>query len=97
MTTRNNNLKEKIEMLFFYILLIISIALIIFSVSSITRQEIVWKEHYVTESTLWEIANNLNLNQDIRETIYMIQEENNIKSNNLQIGQIIKVPTYKEN
>lgn len=65
-----------------------------------SKTEISYKENYILDGdTLWSIAeeqantNEYYKNKDIREVIYEIKKINNIKSENLRIGQKIVIPT----
>lgn len=64
-----------------------------------SKAEITYKEDYIIKGdTLWSIAenevntNNYYKNKDIRKVMYEIKELNNIKNENLEIGQKIIIP-----
>ena len=64
-----------------------------------SKTEIAYKEDYIIEGdTIWSIAENevksneYYKNKDIREVIYDIKKLNNIKNENLEIGQKIIIP-----
>lgn len=45
--------------------------------------------------TLWEIAKRNNpYNEDIRKIVHKIMEINDMKSANLKVGSVIKIPKY---
>lgn len=49
----------------------------------------------ISGDTLWEIAKNNNpYNDDIRKIVYEIMKINNMKSAELKVGSVIKIPTY---
>ena len=46
----------------------------------------------VAGETLWELADQYkSKNMDTREAVYLIQEENNLKTADIEVGQIIKI------
>lgn len=64
-----------------------------------SKTEISYKEDYIIKGdTLWSIAenevhtNNYYKNQDIRKVMFEIKQLNNIKNENLEIGQKIIIP-----
>ena len=40
---------------------------------------------------LWNIAEKVSENRDIREVVYIIEKDNNLDSANLSIGQELKI------
>ena len=67
--------------------------------STYSKSKIAYKEDYILKGdTLWSIAENeINTNEyyknsDIRDVMYEIKELNNIKNENLEIGQKIIIP-----
>ena len=79
------------------------VAIIILSIlginSTYSKSKIAYKEDYILKGdTLWSIAENeINTNEyyknsDIRDVMYEIKELNNIKNENLEIGQKIIIP-----
>ncbi len=49
----------------------------------------------ISGDTLWEIAKRNNpYNQDVRKIVYEIMKINDMKTANLKVGSIIKIPTY---
>lgn len=64
-----------------------------------SKTEVSYKEDYIIKGdTLWSIAenevntNSYYKNKDIREVMYEIKQLNNIKNENLEIGQKIIIP-----
>lgn len=55
-----------------------------------------YKEVYIeTGDTIWAIAKEyMPEGKDIREVVYDIQKYNNIRNNNIQVGNIIKIPEF---
>lgn len=83
--------------------LIILLAIVILALLGInntySKTEVAYKEDYIIKGdTLWSIAENeINTNEyyknkDIREVMYEIKQLNNIKNENLEIGQKILIP-----
>lgn len=83
--------------------LIILLTLVILALLGInntySKTEVAYKEDYIIKGdTLWSIAENeINTNEyyknkDIREVMYEIKQLNNIKNENLEIGQKILIP-----
>lgn len=76
-------------------LIILFILIILASIlTNVKANEIVNYENYTIQSgdTLFTIANKLDLNEDLRETVYEIRKDNNISDcGNLKIGQVIKI------
>lgn len=84
------------------ILLIIISLLIIFSKSTYSNVEIIYKEDYIySGDTLWniskkEIQNNKYFEgKDIREVVSELKYINNLSESNLKVGEKIKIPMYK--
>lgn len=64
-----------------------------------SKTEVAYKEDYIIKGdTLWSIAekerntNEYYKNKDIRKVMYEIKQLNNIKDENLEIGQKILIP-----
>ena len=64
-----------------------------------SKTEVAYKEDYIIKGdTLWSIAekerntNEYYRNEDIRKVMYEIKQLNNIKDENLEIGQKILIP-----
>ena len=83
--------------------IIIMVAIIILAIlginSTYSKSKVAYKEDYILKGdTLWSIAENeINTNEyyknsDIRDVMYEIKELNNIKNENLEIGQKIIIP-----
>lgn len=84
------------------ILLIIISLLIIFSKSTYSNVEIIYKEDYIySGDTLWniskkEIQNNKYFEgKDIREVVSELKYINNLSESNLKVGEKIRIPMYK--
>ena len=78
------------------ILFLTFIILIIEKVNNSPPQYIL--ENYTVQSgdTAWSIMSKRNFaNKDIRELIYFIEKDNNIKAGYLQIGQEIQIRIYE--
>lgn len=82
---------------------ILLMGIIIFAILGInhtySKTEVSYKEDYIIKGdTLWSIAenevntNSYYKNKDIREVMYEIKQLNNIKNENLEIGQKIIIP-----
>lgn len=49
----------------------------------------------ISGDTLWDIAKRNNpYNQDVRRVVHEIMKINNMKSAELKVGSVIKIPTY---
>ncbi len=95
---KNKIKKINVKLRIISISLIILLVLIILSsiLTNVRANEIVNYENYTIQSgdTLFTIANKLDLNEDLRETVYEIRKDNNIiDCGNLKIGQVIKIRT----
>ncbi|MFA5524688.1 MAG: LysM peptidoglycan-binding domain-containing protein [Tissierellales bacterium] len=85
----------------FFLSIVFVIAAIIFS--AITKFNLAYSTNdgdyaemaIISGDTLWEIAKNNNpYNEDIRKVVYEIMKINNMKSAEIKVGSVIKIPTY---
>lgn len=76
------------------VLLFITAATVIYFTSGLKQSDFIWEKQSVTEDapTLWEIAEDLNLNEDIREIVFLIEQRNNLKNAYIQLHDVIEVP-----
>ena len=82
----------------FFILIIIIIAELFFTNINACKYIQTRTVTVLPGETIWDIASNYyngDLNIDIQEVIYDIQEINSISGNNLEIGQEICLPIYE--
>lgn len=84
------------------ILIILICIVIIYSKSTYSNGEIIYKEDYIyAGDTLWSIAKNeiennkYFENKDIRNVVDELKSVNNFSSSELYEGQRIKIPIYK--
>ncbi len=87
--------------MFFYTISSLLITLILFVTfypSKTKAEDFIWEQRTVTEekNTLWEIAEDLDLDTDIRNIIYLIEEENGINASELKSYDVIKVPVKEK-
>ena len=92
------NKKKFIKTIVIVIVLLFLLCLIINNTYS--KAKISYKEDYIIKGdTLWSIAvHEVNTNEyykgkDVRKVMYEIKKINNLESNNLTIGQKIKIPS----
>ncbi len=92
------NKKKFIKTIVIVIVLLLLLCLIINNTYS--KAKISYKEDYIIKGdTLWSIAvHEVNTNEyykgkDVRKVMYEIKKINNLESNNLTIGQKIKIPS----
>lgn len=92
------NLKKFLKSLF-VILLVIFVLSLICAKASLSHREVEYTTLYVTSGdTLWNIANDLQINnsyykgKDIREIVSSIKDMNNLKSSNLYVNQELIIP-----
>lgn len=82
--------------LIFPVLLLILLCAILNEFIPIRVKNISYRIYTVQEGdTLWSISSRCNLEQDIRETVYMIREKNNITPV-IHPGQELLVPVASE-
>lgn len=83
------------------ILVVLIVALVIFSKNAYSKGEIKYKEDFIySGDTLWSIAkkeinnNRYFYNKDIRDVVIELKYINNFEDSNLVEGQKIKIPIY---
>lgn len=83
------------------ILVVLIVALVIFSKNAYSKGEIKYKEDFIySGDTLWSIAkkeinnNRYFYNKDIRDVVIELKYINNLEDSNLVEGQKIKIPIY---
>jgi hypothetical protein len=82
-------------------LIIFSIIVAVFCIRVITIEKSLYyfrstiNHNVEKEENLWEIAESYKTpKQDTRKVIFLIKEKNDLKSNNLQVGDMLEIPVF---